>query len=168
MPSFVAGIVVGCLASILVAATAVPVLDNYQPDTIGFPNLDASPVEYEYEFPDILESAGKRMASEKPVRELVSIDESSNERVQQDETPPIESFLLQVGSFELRRHADVFRASLMLRGYNAATKAIEVPEIGPRFRVVVGPYASKKDAETAIQQLKTEQVDAILLGIRET
>ena len=168
LSSFVAGIAVGCLVSILLAATAVPVLDNYQPDTLAFPEIDSLETTYEYEFPDILEASGRREGSKQPVRELVAVgdvNESADTQVQQES---IESYLLQAGSFEQQRHAEVFRATLMLRGYKASTTVVEIPGIGPRYRVVIGPYPSQVEAESAISQLKSEQVDAMLLGIRET
>lgn len=143
-------------------------LDNYQPDTVAFPDIDTSPVEYEYEFPDILESARDRDQSVASVRELVTVEETVEPTTEQPPEPSIESFLLQAGSFEQQRHADVFRASLVLRGYEAKTTAVEIPGIGPRYRVVVGPFPSQAEAEAAIERLGAEQVDAILLGIRGT
>lgn len=168
LTNFVAGFVVGCLALIFVAAVGVPMLDNYQPDTVAFPDIDTSPVQYEYEFPDILESTREREPSEAPVRELVTVEEVVETTTQPTPEPAIESFLLQAGSFEQQRHADVFRASLVLRGYQAKTTAVEVPGIGERYRVVVGPFSSQAEAQAAIERLGSEQVDAILLGIRET
>lgn len=174
LTNFVAGFVVGCLALILVAAVGVPMLDNYQPDTAAFPDIDTSRVQYEYEFPDILESTTEtretteREPSATPVRELVTVEETVESTPEQSPAPPIESFLLQAGSFEQQRHADVFRASLVLRGYQAKTTAVEVPGIGERYRVVVGPYSSQAEAQAAIERLGAEQVEAILLGIRET
>lgn len=168
LTNFVAGFVVGCLALILVAAVGVPMLDDYQPDTVAFPDIDTSAVQYEYEFPDILESTREREPSEAPVRELVTVEEADEATPEQTVAPPIESFLLQAGSFEQQRHADVFRASLVLRGYQAKTTAVDVPGIGPRYRVVVGPFPSQAEAQAAIDRLGSEQVKAILLGIRET
>lgn len=168
LTNFIAGFVVGCLALILVASVGVPMLDDYQPDTVAFPDIDTSSAQYEYEFPDILESTTDREPSATPVRELVTVEEKSESTPQQIVEPSIESFLLQAGSFEQQRHADVFRASLVLRGYQAKTTAVEVPGIGPRYRVVVGPYPTQAEAQAAIERLGTEQVDAILLGIRET
>lgn len=168
LTNFVAGFVVGCLALILVAAVGVPMLDDYQPDTVAFPDIDTSAVQYEYEFPDILESTKEREPSEAPVRELVTVEETDETTPEQTVAPPIESFLLQAGSFEQQRHADVFRASLVLRGFQAKTTAVDVPGIGPRYRVVVGPFSSQAEAQAAIDRLGSEQVRAILLGIRET
>ncbi|MCY4130697.1 MAG: SPOR domain-containing protein [Gammaproteobacteria bacterium] len=168
LTNFIAGFVVGCLALILVAAVGVPMLDDYQPDTVAFPDIDTSPVQYEYEFPDILESTQEREPSETPVRELVTVEETSESTPKQTVEPSIESFLLQAGSFEQQRHADVFRASLVLRGYQAKTTAVEVPGIGSRYRVVVGPFPSQAEAQAAIERLGSEQVEAILLGIRES
>ena len=171
LTSFVAGFVVGCLVLILVAAVTFPILDEYQPDTAAFPDIDASPAQYEYEFPDILESTRQHSASAAPVQELVAVEEqpeSTSEQASSPAEPTIESFLLQAGSFEQQRHADVFRASLMLRGYQAKTTVIDVPELGARYRVVIGPYGTQAEAEQAISQLANENVDAILLGVRGT
>ena len=143
-------------------------LDSYQPDTVAFPDIDTSPAQYEYEFPDILESAREREPSEAPVRELVTVEDTVEPATEQPPEPPIESFLLQAGSFEQQRHADVFRASLVLRGYPAKTTMVEIPGIGPRYRVVVGPFPSQAEAEAAIERLGSEEVNAILLGIRGT
>lgn len=166
--SFIAGVVVGCLASILVAATAVPVLDNYQPDTAGFSNIDIAEPAYEYEFPDILEASGSREQSATPIVELVSVPDAETGAEPLAIDNPIGSFLLQAGSFEQQRHADVFRATLMLRGYQAKTTLIEIPDKGPRYRVVIGPYPSQTEAQAAIDRLKSEKVEAVMLGIRET
>ncbi|MYD43506.1 MAG: hypothetical protein F4W90_06400 [Gammaproteobacteria bacterium] len=165
--SFVAGIVVGCLASILIAATAVPVLDSYQPDTAAFPDIRQTSAEYEYEFPDLLEARDARQTSTKPLLELVVVPQRPANVAESSDTSNIESFLLQAGSFEQQRHADVFRASLMLRGYQAKTTVIEIGEGDLRYRVVVGPYPSRVEAQAAIDRLKTEEVEALLLGIRE-
>ena len=166
--SFVAGIVVGCLTSILVAATAFPLLDNYQPDTAAFPNIDSSADKYEYQFPDLLEASGNRESSEKPVRELIKVADTQESEPSGEQPKEIDSFMLQAGSFEEQRQADMFRATLMLRGYDAKTKMVEIPQIGPRYRVIIGPFASQDEAKAAITRLKTEQVDAVLLGIRDT
>lgn len=166
--SFIAGIVVGCLSSILVAAWAFPLLDNYQPDTASFPQIDSSADSFEYQFPDILEASGNQEPSEKPVRELVNVADPAQSTTSSEQTKEIESYMLQAGSFENQRQADMFRATLMLRGFNAKTKMVEIPQIGPRYRVIIGPYASQDEANAAITQLKTEQVDAVLLGIRDT
>ena len=167
LTNFIAGFVVGCLALILVAAIVVPVLDDYQPDTVAFPEIDSAPATYEYEFPDILEASTDREPSGTPVRELVTVEETDDAATVQAAESPIEGFLLQAGSFEQQRHADVFRASLMLKGYQAKTTAVDIPAIGSRYRVVVGPFTTQADAEATIEQLKSEQVQAILLGIRE-
>ena len=175
VPSFIAGIVVGCLASILLAATAVPVLDNYEPDTAAFPEIDAAASNYEYEFPDILESSAPSEPAAPPVAEAVvetlEVEGTAEEIVEapatavetEPEITPTARHFLQAGSFEQQRHADVFRATLMLRGYKANTTVVEIPNVGPRYRVVVGPYTSEAEAVAAIGQLKAENVEAILL-----
>ena len=157
---------VGCVASILLASTAVPIIDDYDPDTVAFPAIDTEPPTIEYLFPDILEASGGHVSQDGRT-ELVSVEEEESIDESERADTVIDSFLLQAGSFEQQQHADVFRASLILRGYNAKTTRVEVPEIGTRYRVVVGPYASQQEAIAVTSRLKAVDVDAVLLGIRD-
>ena len=165
--SFVAGIVVGCLASIVVAATAIPILDDYQPDTTAFPKLKETAETYEYEFPTLLgsnETATTGVKAPKPTSDTSTPPRREPQRVEQPQT----GYLLQAGSFEERDRADAFRAALMLRGYQAKTTVSQIQNIGTRFRVVIGPYESQSEADAAISRLRDEQVNAIVVGDLDT
>ena len=166
--SFLAGIVVGCVASIIVAATAVPVLDDYKPDTTGFPpNIDLPPKTTEYVFPDILERGvdPSEIGDERKALVDVALDQPS--APQAEEPQAIESYLLQAGSFEQQQHADTFRAWLILRGHVADVAEVEIAGIGLRYRVLLGPFSTQEEANVVSSQLAQEDVQTRLLGIRD-
>ena len=158
----------GCLTSIVVAATAIPVLDDYKPDTSTFPEIKDDTQTYDYQFPELLEASGSKADASKPVAtatEAIAITELKN---QLDDENQFSGYMLQAGSFEQKDRADVFRAALMLRGYQAKTSEIEIINVGTRFRVVIGPYPTEQAAKSAITQLRGEQVESMLLGSNGT
>ena len=166
LTSFLAGIVVGCVASIIVAATAVPVLDDYKPDTAGFPpNLDLPPKTTEYVFPDLLEKGvvPEELGNDRTA--LIDVASSAPAEVENEKPQAIDGFLLQVGSFEQQQHADTFRAWLILRGHVADVAEVEISGVGIRYRVVVGPFSSQEEANIVSRQLAEEDVQSRLLGI---
>lgn len=166
--SFIGGIVVGCLASIVVAATAIPILDDYQPDTVAFPEIRESERSYEYEFPTLLEADRRTPDRVESVADVPATSESATPRSSAEASQAPAGYLLQAGSFEIKDRADAFRAALMLRGYQAVTSQTNVQGVGTRFRVVIGPFKTQGEAESAISRLKEEQVDAMLLEFGET
>jgi len=75
------------------------------------------------------------------------------------------SYLLQAGSFQNRQDADNQRARIILLNMNASV----VPGMvsGRTYhRVQVGPFASRRNAEEARDQLSANNIDSIPLVIR--
>jgi len=71
-------------------------------------------------------------------------------------------YFLQAASFRFQRDADELRASLILVGLNASTTEISVNE-KLWYRVIVGPFKTKRETQRAITQLRERNIPAILL-----
>jgi cell division septation protein DedD len=65
-------------------------------------------------------------------------------------------FWVQVTSVSLEREAKARRDKLVHRGYHARVEAVEGPK-GSVYRVRVGPYRSRVDAERASERLTREE-----------
>jgi cell division protein FtsN len=73
-----------------------------------------------------------------------------------------ETFSLQIAAFTKRQEAENLQASLLLKGYDAAVTPILKNRV-PWFRVVIGPFPSRKDAEKAqIALVQSERYRGIL------
>src|SRR6266566_6740235 len=62
-------------------------------------------------------------------------------------------YILQAGSFETVEKADQLKAELALQGLQAYIQKVSVEGKGERHRVLLGPYHSADERDTAIQQL---------------
>jgi cell division protein FtsN len=70
------------------------------------------------------------------------------------------TWYLQVASLSKAEEADALKARLSLAGVAVEVVNIELPEIGMRYRVRVGPYSSKEQAVEARVNLTTAYAGA--------
>jgi cell division protein FtsN len=78
------------------------------------------------------------------------------------ETPPAEreTFTLQAASFRSRDDADRLRATLLLLDLPATTTISSLPS-GVWYRVTVGPFDDRGQAESALSRLRENNISAI-------
>jgi len=71
-------------------------------------------------------------------------------------------YQLQIGSFSKYEEADHLKAQLILQGYNASIQ--KHPSAGmKRYRVVIGPFNTAKEASAEQQRLSKNDIKSILL-----
>ena len=105
-----------------------------------------------------------------PELEVVIPDESYS--VQEDKgspTPPTEQpgqYLLQAGSFKQYQEADRMKASLALLGVQANIQKVKVNN-DTWHRVRIGPYANLAELNDVRARLKRNDVETILLQVRD-
>ena len=58
------------------------------------------------------------------------------------------------------------RAKLLLNGYKALTTTVELPNTQKTYRVIVGPYPSRKASEKDSRSLKSNGIDALSFKIK--
>lgn len=77
-----------------------------------------------------------------------------------DQPPQAVSFLLQSGSFQIKADAESRRGSLLL--LNLPANIVEA-QIDNRiwYRVIVGPYAQRGEAQQAVARLKANNITSI-------
>ena len=79
--------------------------------------------------------------------------------------PPAPNYLLQAGSFQDRQEADERRAKITLM--NMATEIVPGVVAGRTwYRVQVGPFAGRDNAENARKELSANNIDSIPLLMR--
>lgn len=100
-------------------------------------------------------------------------DRLKNANVDADVTPYEEltpepdtprEFVIQTASFVNAGDAEKLRGELILSGMSATLDAVEVEGRGPRYRVLVGPYATRLKAGSAINRLRETGLDPLLLS----
>jgi len=62
---------------------------------------------------------------------------------------PVETFFLQVGSFQKAADADNLKAKLALTGLDASVQEVSIPEKGTMHRVRVGPFRDPDEMNRA-------------------
>ena len=149
-PSFSFGAVIG--AGVILFAL-------YAPDFLGTSGADR-PVAREpeppkpamrFEFPDLLKESN------------VSVDPEPYAVPEPDPAAEPASFSIQAASFRNEDEADRLRASLLLRDLPATTEGRRVD--GERwYRVVVGPFERRVEAERAMTALREQRLSAIWLN----
>ena len=73
-------------------------------------------------------------------------------------------FIIQTASFINADDAEKLRGELILSGMTAVLDEVEVEGRGPRYRVLVGPYATKLKAGSAMNELRETGLDPLLLS----
>lgn len=148
-PSFSAGIVIGAVV-VLGAA--------YLPELIGGPETRAAPTaagnvkpepELTFEFDHLLRNS------------QITADPAIYASEPEPKGPAAaEEILLQAASFRSRDDAERLRASLLLMDLPATTSAITL-STGAWYRVTVGPFDRKVEAERALTRLREKNIAAI-------
>ena len=187
LPSFVAGAVAG---TVLVAAF-ITLGDRYFEPLPGIfvdtPDLESDIGEMRFAFYDTLSEVSLSTDDDPPTRlepppdntaesasgsQDTGQDEpgsgrSNNANSQQEVPLQTVGYVLQAGSFTLESHAHAFQASLILDGFQAHTTAIELNDGRQMYRVIIGPYTERADAERDEAKLKLRNISAMLLAMRE-
>ncbi|MFV1951594.1 MAG: SPOR domain-containing protein [Nitrospinota bacterium] len=70
---------------------------------------------------------------------------------------PGHGYTIQVSSFRDESQALDLKTTLKKKGYDVHIKSVEIPERGVWYRVFVGVYNSKKDAEKAAKKIHFEE-----------
>ncbi len=70
---------------------------------------------------------------------------------------PGHGYTIQVSSFRDESQALDLKSTLKKKGYDVRIKSVEIPERGVWYRVFVGAYNSKKDAEKAAKRIHFEE-----------
>ena len=152
-----------------------------------FPDIDAVFPNTRFDFPDRLENTDPDRVGAKPDEEIAgtptttseeqtdmpSVSTSSDQSTpisstNQQETENVTGYVLQAGAFGERRHAEAFRASLLLEGYNAYTTEHPDENTVAPFRVIIGPYDSEEESTEDIARLRQRNVSAFLVPMQET
>lgn len=187
-PPFLSGIVLG---AILVSCVYYFGVRNFDPNTEflkTFPDVDKTFPNTTFEFPERLEETdpervGTFSDPEEPQTESGELqqedvaitanaqEESTDETSETDEpsenTETITGYVLQAGAFTDKKHADSFRASLLLEGYNAYTTEISDENLDVQYRVIVGPYDTVQESQEDSQRLKERNVSTFVVPMRE-
>ena len=70
-------------------------------------------------------------------------------------------YLLQAGSFRSVADAESVRALLLLQDLPVAMIPVELPD-GTWYRIVVGPYKDRADAQALLEDLREQRLNVIL------
>ncbi|MEZ5560998.1 MAG: SPOR domain-containing protein [Pseudomonadales bacterium] len=146
-PSFSAGVVLGAL--IILAATYLPELTGGSGS--ASPGSAAAPAPSEpgltFEFDQLLQGSHVEVDPEPYVSEA-------------DKGPPKHlEYLLQAASFRAFDDAETLRAQLLLQDLPATTSSTKLAN-GTWYRVMVGPYQRRQEAQRALTRLREQKLDA--------
>ena len=148
--SFFAGIAVGILGTIGVALvpSLIPGSATSSQSTDNAPGPDSSPTRYE--FWETL-----------PTND-VAVNTDPYE-MSATKSAVAKEYLLQAGSFRKQDEADALRAELILAGFAATTSEVSLVGEDRWFRVLVGPYTSRRETRKAMSALRTKKISALVL-----
>lgn len=116
-------------------------------------------------------------ATEKaPTKDSVSLNQPPKSTVPQSQpttpdntAPPAtkagNKYVLQVGSYASQSEAERVKAKLAFAGISANVQAVSSGSTEKRYRVRVGPYATLEQADAVKQQLRQQNMQAIMLKI---
>jgi len=76
---------------------------------------------------------------------------------------PSGAYTIQVASFTDKKGAETLSQKLKKKGYEAYVAAGEVPEKGTRYRVRIGHYPSRTDAQRAAERIQEEEKLSFLI-----
>lgn len=79
--------------------------------------------------------------------------------------PRSHRYLVQVGSFGSAGEADTVKARLILMGHDVRVDRAQVPGMGTRYRVRIGPYQGEQAARTVSQTLQSSGYDTALVRL---
>ena len=148
--SFFAGIAVGILGTIGVSLvpSLIPGSATSSQRTDNAPGPDSSPTRYE--FWETL-----------PTND-VAVNTDPYE-MSATKSAVAKEYLLQAGSFRKQDEADALRAELILAGFAATTSEVSLVGEDRWFRVLVGPYTSRRETRKAMSALRTKKISALVL-----
>ena len=185
---FLSGVVLG---DIVVSCVYYFGVRNFDPNTEflkAFPDVENTFPNTTFEFPERLQETdpdrvGAFSTPEEPQLDttaplegeetttLTDQEENVEGSAEKEETTQTEEtitgYVLQAGAFSDKKHADSFRASLLIEGYNAYTKEISDSNLDVQYRVIVGPYDSVEASKEDSQRLKERNVSTFLVPMRE-
>jgi cell division protein FtsN len=141
-PSFSAGALLGALLIILAAYLPNPLTPTGTNDPASAAEITE---ELTFEFHELLEQA------QVPTDPTTYVDPESHMPDTGGE------YLLQAASFRRAEDADKLRASLILMQLPAAMAKVQL-DSGAWYRVLVGPFSSRTDAQRAVNQLREQNV----------
>ncbi len=146
-PSFTSGALVGA-AIVILAAYGPELLESQAPESAPAESAIAETPTIEFEFPDLLKESEVQ-----PDPEPYAVPEEMRSDAEG-------SFTIQAASFRELRDAENLRASLLLENLPAQTVRSDVN--GARwYRVVVGPFERRVDADRAMTRLRQQGLTAI-------
>lgn len=186
------GLTCGLVISVLIASLGNRHLKIDEDFLKTFPDIEKVFPNTRFEFPDRLESTNpdlvgsNRTEDTEAASNTRSVSESGSESTigdvaatvevfegveakQNDEgnDPNVTGYVLQAGAFSERRHAEAFRASLLLEGYNAYTTEHPDENALARYRVIVGPYQTRQESHEDVARLRQRNVSAFLVPLTE-
>ena len=164
-PSFVAGIILGALG--VLAGAYGPELLEQTPAVKETPAEPTKP-ELTFEFPKLLKE-NKVVVDPTPYTppgsvttpEVTTPEVTTPEVVTSMPEPEPKEFVLQAGSFRSVSDAESVRASLLLQDLPVSMVPVTLAD-GTWYRVVVGPYALRDDAQTTLSKLQEQNLNVIL------
>ena len=148
--SFFAGIAVGILGTIGISLVPSLTLDSATSSqrTNNTRGSDSSPTRYEF------------------WETLPTNDVAVNTNPYETSTTKsaaAREYLLQAGSFRKQDEADALRAELILAGLAATTSEVRLVGEDRLFRVLVGPYTSRRETRKVMSALRTKKISALVL-----
>ena len=148
--SFFAGIAVGILGTIGVSLvpSLIPGSATSSQPTDNAPGPDSSPTRYE--FWETL-----------PTNDVAVTTDPYE--MSATKSAVAKEYLLQAGSFRKQDEADALRAELILAGFAATTSEVSLVGEDRWFRVLVGPYTSRRETRKAMSALRTKKISALVL-----
>jgi cell division protein FtsN len=101
-----------------------------------------------------------------PPPDTLSQDQEAQEQAKLNATPLTEklpknpfAYIIQVGSFRSLSQAEELKAQLAFSGYEASIQTFKMGAKDTRYRVFIGPFDSKDQADS--QQYKLEQAQTL-------
>lgn len=186
------GLTFGLVISVLIATLGTRHFNIDEDFLKTFPDIEKVFPNTRFEFPDRLETTDpdlvgsnrngnpERTSNTQGEPESGSVDslggnneiaafpgDESAQRSIEEEDPNVTGYVLQAGAFSERRHAEAFRASLLLEGYDAFTTEHPDETVLARFRVIVGPYPTRQASNEDVSRLRQRNVSAFLVPITE-
>ena len=149
-PSFSSGALVGAAIIILAAYGPELIEINETPANTTPPELADQP-RVEFEFPDLLRNM-----------EVTADPEPYAVPAEKRSDAPA-TYSIQAASFKSRRDAEILRAKLLLDDLPAKTTSSEVKG-QVWYRVVVGPFQRRVEADRAMTRLREQKLSAIRIN----
>lgn len=152
-PNFVAGVILGALG--VLAGAYGPELLEQTPVTKQTPAQPTKP-ELTFEFPKLLKE-NKVVVDPTPYTPPGSVTTTTVV----DSATGSKEFVLQAGSFRSVADAESVRASLLLQDLPVSMVPVTLAD-GTWYRVVVGPYRVRDDAQAMLSKLQEQNLNVIL------